>query len=38
LNDPTRDLTMRGIVAAVRTLEAPGAPIENEYIVLNHWR
>jgi predicted nuclease of predicted toxin-antitoxin system len=37
-NDPTRDLTTKGIVAAVRKLEASGAPIVNEYIVLNHWR
>jgi hypothetical protein len=37
-NDPTRDLTAKGIVAAVRKLEAAGVPIENEYVVLNHWR
>ncbi|HWY85685.1 MAG TPA: DUF5615 family PIN-like protein [Gemmataceae bacterium] len=37
-NDPTRDLTAKGIVAALRKLEAAGVPIENEYIVLNHWR
>ena len=37
-NDPTRDLSPKGIVAALRKLEASGAPIENEYIVLNHWR
>ena len=37
-NDPTRDLTPKGIVAAVRKLEAAGVPITNEYIVLNHWR
>ena len=37
-NDPTRDLTPKGIVAAIRKLEAVGVPIENEYIVLNHWR
>lgn len=37
-NNPTRDLTPKGIVAAIRKLEAAGVPIENEYIVLNHWR
>jgi predicted nuclease of predicted toxin-antitoxin system len=37
-NDPTRDLTPKGIVAAIRKLEAAGVPIDNEYIVLNHWR
>jgi Domain of unknown function (DUF5615) len=37
-NDPTRDLTPKGIVAAIRKLEAAGVPIANEYIVLNHWR
>jgi predicted nuclease of predicted toxin-antitoxin system len=37
-NDPTRDLTPKGIVAAIRKLEAAGVPIANEYAVLNHWR
>ncbi len=37
-NDPTRDLTPKGIVAAIRKLESAGVPIKNEYIVLNHWR
>jgi hypothetical protein len=37
-NDPTRDLTPKGIVAALRKMEAAGAPMENEYIVLNRWR
>ncbi len=37
-NDPTRDLTAKGIVAAIRKLESAGAPIANEYIVLNQWR
>jgi predicted nuclease of predicted toxin-antitoxin system len=26
------------VVAALRKLQAAGVPIENEYIVLNHWR
>lgn len=37
-NNPTRDLTSKGIVAALRKLESAGAPINNEYIVLNQWR
>jgi hypothetical protein len=37
-NNPSRDLTPKGIVAAIRKLEAAGVPIANEYIILNHWR
>jgi hypothetical protein len=37
-NDPTRDLTPKGIVAAMGKLESAGVPIADEYIVLNHWR
>lgn len=37
-NDATRDLTPKGIVLAIRNLEAAGVPIANEYIVLNQWR
>jgi Domain of unknown function (DUF5615) len=37
-NDPARDLTPKGIVAAIRKLEAAGVPIAGEYVVLNHWR
>jgi hypothetical protein len=37
-NDPTRDLTPKGIVAAIRKLVAAGVPIANECVVLNHWR
>ena len=37
-NDPTRDLTPRGVVRAIRKLEASGVPIKDEYTVLNHWR
>lgn len=36
--DPTRNLKPKGIVAAIRKLEAAGVPVANEYIVLNHWR
>ena len=37
-NDPTRDLTPKGIVGAIRKLEAGGVPMPNEYVILNHWR
>jgi predicted nuclease of predicted toxin-antitoxin system len=37
-NDPTRDMTPKGIVSAIRKLAAASVPIENEFIVLNHWR
>ena len=37
-NGRARDLTPKGIVAAIRKLEAAGVPIANEYVVLNHWR
>ncbi|MCI0681681.1 MAG: DUF5615 family PIN-like protein [Gemmataceae bacterium] len=37
-NDPTRDLSYKGIVTAIRKLEAANVPIANEYIILNHWR
>ena len=37
-NNPARDLTPKGIVAAIPKLDAAGIPIANEYVVLNHWR
>jgi|SRR5579884_15541 len=37
-NDPTRDMTPKGIVSAIRKVEAAGVPIQNEFIGLNHWR
>jgi hypothetical protein len=37
-NDPTRDLTPRGVVRAIRKLEGSGVPIRDQYTVLNHWR
>jgi hypothetical protein len=37
-NDPARDLTPKGIVAAIRKLAMAGVPIANEYVILNHWR
>jgi hypothetical protein len=37
-NDPNRDLSPRGIVTAVRNLEATRVPLENCFYVLNRWR
>jgi hypothetical protein len=37
-NDPARDLTPRGITAAIDKLESSGIEIANELHVLNHWR
>lgn len=37
-NDPHRDLKPSGIVRAIRKLETAGAPVADQYIILNHWR
>jgi predicted nuclease of predicted toxin-antitoxin system len=37
-NDPTRDLTNRGIVTAISKLQASGAPLNDQIHILNHWR
>jgi len=37
-NDRRRDLTPRGIVTAIGNLLAANVPVENQFIVLNHWR
>lgn len=37
-NDPRHDLTDRGIVTALRNLEASGVPIPDQLHILNHWR
>jgi hypothetical protein len=37
-NDPRRDLTPRGIAAAVSRLEAAAVPLVGAVYVLNHWR
>ena len=37
-NDTRRDLTEKGIVLAIRNLLAASMPLENEFIILNHWR
>jgi predicted nuclease of predicted toxin-antitoxin system len=37
-NDPTRDMTPRGIVAALTRLEVSRVPIASQFVILNHWR
>ena len=37
-NDPTRDMKDADIVRAIRNLEQSGAPLTNEFHILNHWR
>jgi hypothetical protein len=37
-NDATRDMSAKGIVAAIRKLETAGLMLANEYVVLNQWR
>jgi hypothetical protein len=31
-------MSPRGIVNAIRKLELAGQAIENQYLILNHWR
>jgi len=37
-NDPTRDMTARGIATAINKLQASGAPLANQVHILNQWR
>lgn len=37
-NDPSRDLSPRGIIRAIEKLEQSGLPIADCFHVLNHWR
>ena len=37
-NDPARDMKDAEIVRAIRNLEQSGAPVANEFHILNHWR
>jgi len=37
-NDPTRDLTPRGVAVAVSRLDAAAVPLVGQVYVLNHWR
>jgi predicted nuclease of predicted toxin-antitoxin system len=37
-NDPTRDLSPKGIVLAMRNLSRASIPIADRLHILNHWR
>ena len=37
-NDSRRDMTHRQIVASLSRLESSGAPLANQFYILNHWR
>jgi hypothetical protein len=37
-NDPARDMSPRGIVHAIDKFSKSGAPLQNEFVILNHWR
>jgi hypothetical protein len=37
-NNPRRDLTPRGMVAAVKHLEAVHPVLSDQFVVLNQWR
>jgi hypothetical protein len=36
-NDPRRNLSHRDIVGAIGKLEPAAVPLEDQYIILNHW-
>lgn len=37
-NDASRDLSPRGIVVAIGKFAASGLDVQNDFVVLNHWR
>lgn len=37
-NDPTRDMTSRGVVAALGRLESSGVTMAGQFLILNQWR
>lgn len=37
-NDPTRDLSPRGVVTAIGRFESAGAAIVGQFVILNQWR
>ena len=37
-NDPTRDISPRGVVRAIGNLESSGVAVVDTFHVLNHWR
>jgi len=37
-NDPTRDLTPRGVVTAIGRFESAGVTIIGQFVIVNQWR
>ena len=37
-NDPKRDMTQKGIVHAIENVLAASIPLQDQLIILNHWR
>jgi len=37
-NDPTRDMTQRGIVAAVTRIESSRMSLGSQFVIVNQWR
>lgn len=37
-NDPKRDLSPRGIVRCIRNFLLANVSLQDEYVILNHWR
>jgi hypothetical protein len=37
-NNPKRDLGPRGIVRAINNLLAANVPVDDQFLILNHWR
>jgi predicted nuclease of predicted toxin-antitoxin system len=37
-NDPSRDMTSKGIVNAIANLESSGISLADQAMILNHWR
>src|SRR5438477_12745859 len=37
-NDPSRDMTPKGIVNAIAKLEAATIDVADQFVILNHWR
>ncbi len=37
-NDPSRDMSPKGIANAIAKLEASAFDVTNQFIILNHWR
>ena len=37
-NDPRKDMKPKHIVAAIAKLESSGLTLDNQFVILNHWR